>query len=221
MSCEVNFRADFACKCPLPRNIVHMHRVEAGASHCPYHYYYYLPQMRVCQMGARVVRVELSTPGSWGACFCRQYLEMQCQSVRLLHDNPFFSSTLSDEGPKEVFVEMRFQDSMLCMPAHPLCIGLTLVPIQRCVRRFLNYRQVLRQKALYWANAVTQMCARQSAAGQTLLPLHQIASNADLMCMILHAITQTSFKATPHSHRACGRIHWDTASGHWASLQTI
>jgi hypothetical protein len=94
---------------------------------------------------------------------------------------------------------MRFQDSMLCTPAHPLCIGLTLVPIQRCVRCFLNYRQVLRQKALYWANAVTQSAAAVAHMGQTLLPLHQIASNADLMCMILQALTQTSFKATPHS----------------------
>jgi hypothetical protein len=123
--------------------------------------------------------------------------------VRLIHKNPYFSSTPSDEEPKEVLVEMRFQESMLYMPVLPLCIGLTLVPIQRCVRRFVNYRQALRQKGLYWANAVTQMCARQSGAtgageaaaatGQTLLLL-QIASNEDLMCMILHALTQHSFK---------------------------
>ena len=211
MSCEVNFRADFACECPLPQNIVHMQRVEPGASHCPYHYY--LPQMRLCQMGARVVQIELSTRAAWGACFCRQYLEMQCQSVRLIHKNPYFSSTPSDEEPKELLVEIRFQESMLYMPVLPLCIGLTLVPIQRCVRRFLNYRQALRQKGLYWANAVTQMCARQSGAtgageaavtahmGQTLLLL-QIASNEDLMCMILHALIQHSFKTTPRSHRA-------------------
>ena len=194
MSCELYFGTDFACECPLPRNIVQMHTIKAAVRH------YYLPQMRVCQMGARVVRMELSKPAAWGACFCRQYLEMQCQSVRLIHDAPFLST--SDEGPKRVLVEMRFQQSVLRMPAFPLCVGLTVVPIQRCVRRFVNYRRALRQKALYWADVVTRMCAKQTAAAEMLHPLHQIGSNEDLMCMILHALSVRSFKATPHLERS-------------------
>lgn len=194
MSCELFFRTDFACECPLPRTIVQMHTIKTAACH------YYLPQMRVCQMGARVVRMELSKPAAWGACFCRQYLEMQCQSVRQIHDAPFLST--NDEGPKRVLVEMRFQQSVLRMPAIPLCVGLTVVPIQRCVRRFVNYRRALRQKALYWADVVTRMCAKQTAAAETLHPLHRIGSNEDLMCMILHALSVRSFKATPHLERS-------------------
>ena len=189
MSCIISFGDEFRCECPLQRDIVQMHTVEAGAScHCPH--YYYLPQMRVCQMGARMLRVELCSPTAWGACFCKQYLEMQCRSMRHIHNDELLSTMPSGEGPKKVLLEMHLHQCVLCMPAFPLCVGLTLVPIQRCVRRCLNDRRVRRQKAMYWANAVTQMCAKKQSAAIADMghPLHQIASNEDLMCMIIDAL---------------------------------
>jgi len=176
MPCELDFGNDFACDCPLPKNIIQMHTSESSSVQS-----YYLQQMHMCQMGSRLFEIKLSKPTSWGACFCRQYLEKKCALTRMIRNHRL----LGDSTDKVIF-EMHFQQAVLSMAVSPISVGLTLVPIQLCVRRFVQHQRILKQKALYWANAMTQMCTKQKGACPTISPaLHQIASSEDLMQMIL------------------------------------
>lgn len=164
---------------------------------------YYLPQMRVCQMmeGRRLIRFDLLSSKSWGACFCTQYLETKCQSMSQRF------CVLGLCGREEVYgtlIKLCFSDgSVLENPATPLCIWLILVPIQRCVRRFLKHRRVLRQKALYWASAMRKLCAQSLIIGEgekdttlmspsatSLALLHIIACNEDLVQMITQMVVR-------------------------------
>jgi hypothetical protein len=85
MPCELDFGNDFACDCPLPKNIIQMHTSESSSSSSVHSYY--LRQMHMCQMGSRSFEIELSKPTSWGACFCRQYLEKKCELTRVIRNH--------------------------------------------------------------------------------------------------------------------------------------
>jgi len=130
------------------------------------------------------MQMELSKPTSWNACFCKEYLEKKCELTRVIRNHRL----LGDSKDKVIF-EMHFQGAVLCMAVSPICVALTLVPIQRCVKRFVKHRRILKQKALYWANSMTQMCTKQKGAYSTISPaLQQIASSEDLSQMILQSV---------------------------------
>ena len=157
-----------------------MHTSESSSVHS-----YYLRQMHICQMGPRLLEIELSKPTSWGACFCKQFLEKKCELTRVIQNH-----RLLGDSTDKVILEMHFQQAVLSMAVSPICVGLTLVPIQRCVRRFVKHKSILKQKALYWANSMTQMCTKQKegACPTISLALHQIVSNEDLLQMILQSV---------------------------------
>jgi hypothetical protein len=184
MLCDINLGDDFACKCSLPKHIIQIHSTEVSACYSSY----YLRQMHMCQVGSKLFQIKLSKPTSWGACFCKQYLDRKCTLIRVNNKHMF----LENDSTK-VILEMHFQQSMLCMVVSPLSVGLTLVPIQRCIRRFVKYRHILKEKALYWANSMTQMCMKQKSVVKTIQPaLHQIVLNEDLLQMILQSVIMRS-----------------------------
>ena len=203
MPCQLDFGNDFACPCsPLNRPISMMMQKKEGEEELLASYY--LPQMRVCHMimgGRRLIRFDLASSKAWGACFCKQYFEeTKCQAI----SQEF--CMIGVRGREEIYgtvIKLCFSDgSVLENVATPLCIWLILVPIQRCVRRFLKHRRVLRQKALYWATAMKKLCAQSIITGEgeeehhddrptvsSLALLHSIASNEDLIQMITQMVT--------------------------------